>query len=179
MVVPHLTFAHTSEHAPGGVIFEETGESRGTLAWFALAGPILKALEEGSVLVADELDTSLHELLQAMVIRIFNSPKCNPRGAQLLFSSQDTTVLGDALPLDQEEGGSLLRRDQIWFTEKDRDGASKLVPLTDFHVRQKENIQRWYLRGRFGAVPILDERLIPCADSEDQIPEVCEKAEGA
>jgi hypothetical protein len=157
-----LTFSHATKEAPGGVSFDESEESRGTLAWFALVGPVLRALADGSTLVADELDTSLHEVLQAKVIQLFNDPRCNPRGAQLLFTSQDTTVLGDALGRGEQDGEALLRRDQIWFAEKGQDGSSTLVPLTDFHVRKHENIQRWYLRGRFGAVPILDERLVPC-----------------
>ncbi len=162
---PHLVFTHASGHTSAGVTFGAEDESRGTLTWFALVGPIVQALAEGSVLLADEIDSSLHEILQGKVIQLFNDPRCNPHGAQLVFTSQNTTVLGDALTRGEQDDEVLLRRDQIWLTEKKQGGLSVLVPLTDFHVRKGENIQRWYLRGRFGAVPILDERLLECASA--------------
>jgi len=92
----------------------------------------------------------LHPLLALELVRMFNDHKSNPRGAQLIFNTHDTNLL------DQ----SLLRRDQIWFTEKDTGGATRLYPLSDFKPRQNENLKRGYLQGRYGAIPFLEhERL--------------------
>lgn len=125
-------------------------ESRGTLAWFALAGPILDALEHGHVLLCDELDASLHPLLVAEIIALFSDPRRNPRGAQLVFNSHDLTMLGHVL-----DPRSTLRREAVWLVEKGRDGASRLYPLSDFSPRKGENLERGYLQGRYGAVPYL------------------------
>lgn len=82
---------------------------------------------------------------------MFNDPSHNPRNAQLIFTTHDTNLLGTIV------GESALRRDQIWFTEKDEGGATHLYPLTDFHPRKEENLERGYLQGRYGAVPFLGE----------------------
>ncbi|MCD6498658.1 MAG: AAA family ATPase [Deltaproteobacteria bacterium] len=130
-------------------------ESAGTLSWFALVGPMVEVLTRGGLLVVDELNAQLHELLQSHLIHRFNNPETNPNGGQLLFTSQDSTLLGSMVE------GTGLRRDQVWFTSKERDGSSRLTALTEFRVRRGENIQRRYLEGRFGAVPYVDglERL--------------------
>ncbi len=134
-------------------------ESQGTQSWFALIDPLLHALETGSVLVADELDGSLHPHLSAEVVRMFHDPQVNKSGAQLVFGSQNPTMLGNLL------GDPPLRRDEIWITEKDRTGATHLHPLTDFAPRKAENIERGYLQGRYGGVPFVDhERLRQAAD---------------
>ena len=83
------------------------------------------------------------------IIRLFNSPTSNPRNAQLLFTTHDTNLLGTTL------GDPPLRRDQVWFTEKDKEGATTLYPLTDFHPRKSENLERGYLQGRYGTIPFL------------------------
>lgn len=122
-------------------------ESLGTFAWFAFLGPVLQVLREGSVLLADELDSSLHPVLAAEVIRLFADPSANPRGAQLLFTTHDATLLGNTMaerPLD---------RDQVWITIKRRTGETDLYPLIDARPRKDENLERGYLRGRYGGVP--------------------------
>lgn len=124
-------------------------ESRGTRAWLSLVGPILDALESGGFLCIDELDASLHPRLAAEVVRIFQDPDSNPKGAQLLFNTHDSSLLGTLL------GTPVLHRDQVWFVEKDGAGASRLYPLTDFKPRKLENVERGYLHGRYGAVPFL------------------------
>ncbi len=126
-------------------------ESRGTQALFRLAVPILFALDEGGILLVDELEASLHPLLAQQIVRQFNDPATNPRNAQLVFTTQDTNLLGTVLD------GPALRRDQMWFTEKDKDGATTLYPLTDFKPRKAENIERGYLQGRYGAIPFLGD----------------------
>lgn len=128
--------------------FEE--ESEGTQALFALAGPVLTCLEEGSTLCFDELDASLHPYLVREVVRTFQDPVRNPNGAQLLFNTHDATLLGD-LPDD-----SPLARDEVWVTERQPEGGSQLVPLSDYKPRNDENLERGYLLGRYRGVPILD-----------------------
>ncbi len=124
-------------------------ESLGTQAWLSLIGLLLEALDDGALLLVDELDSSLHPSLVQKFIGLFQNERTNPRYAQLIFNSHDTNVLGDS---DKRTIG----RDQIWFTKKDLAGATSLYPLTDFGPRRDDAIERRYLRGRYGAVPILN-----------------------
>ena len=134
-------------------------ESDGTMAYFSLLGPILRALENGSVLVIDEIDSSLHPSLLAFLVRLFCDKTSNSKGAQLLFNTHDSHLLADGV----------LQRDQIWFTEKDREGLSHLYPLSDFKPRPDENFQKRYLQGRFGAIPFIDsERILEGLNAEAQ-----------
>lgn len=130
-------------------------ESQGTRTWFALLGPLLQSLQAGAVLLVDELDASLHPQLTAAVVRLFQDPATNPRQAQLLFTTHDTALLGSLLDVEGEHPP--LRRDQIWFTERDQDGATTLYSLSEFSPRRQENIERGYLQGRYGAVPHVRE----------------------
>jgi len=141
----------------GNVDFDIDEESLGTLVWLGMVGPVIKVLSEGSVLLADELDASLHPILVAHLISLFQDPETNPGQAQLIFNSHDTTILGDAT-VDRIEGrshGRLVGRDQVWFTEKANDGATRLYPLSDLAPRKDEAIERRYLAGRYGATPIV------------------------
>jgi len=124
-------------------------ESEGTQKFFHLLGPILLSLKKGQLLVIDELDTKLHPLLTKQIIRLFRNPKTNPNNAQLVFATHDINLLES----------KLFRRDQIWFTEKDRFGASQLISLSDFKkgVRNDEKISKRYLEGRYGAIPYLND----------------------
>ncbi|GAA0365898.1 ATP-binding protein [Actinoallomurus spadix] len=131
----------------GDVPMDFMEESLGTHAWFGFLGPMLIALDEGSVLVVDELDSSLHPMLAAEVVRIFQDPDANPHGAQLIFTTHDATLLGNAV-LDRPIG-----RDQVWLIVKNRSGETELYPLTAAKPRKEENIERGYLRGRYGGVP--------------------------
>jgi len=139
-----VSFLHRCENGES-VRFGPIDESTGTLAYFGLLGPVIETLEHGGVLCVDELERSLHPLLALEIVRIFNDKERNPRGAQLIFNTHDTNLL-DA---------DVLRRDQVWFTEKDRCGATHLYPLTDFKPRREANLERGYLQGRYGAVPFL------------------------
>ncbi|HEX4963517.1 MAG TPA: AAA family ATPase [Thermoanaerobaculia bacterium] len=140
-----LEFRHKTKGQPVSLTLSE--QSRGTQAWFSIAGAMLEALEKGAVLCLDEIDTSLHPLLALAIVRIFQDPKRNLNQAQLLFNTHDTTLLGSLIE------PPALRRDQIWFVEKDEEGASHLYPLTDFKPRKFENVERGYLQGRYGAIP--------------------------
>ncbi len=129
--------------------FELNDESEGTQRLYGLIAPALDCLREGRVLVLDEIESSLHTLLVRRLITMFQTPEQNRQGAQLIFSTHDTSLLDH----------SLLRRDQIWFADKDADQATRLYPLTDFSPRKQESLTRGYLAGRYGAVPILGEWL--------------------
>ncbi len=131
------------------VVFEPQDESEGTLVWVGLIGPVLDALDRGDVLLADELDASLHPHLVRCLVGLFQDPLTNHRCAQLIFNSHDITILGDS-------EARFLERDQIWLTEKDYSGATKLFQLADYKPRRDEALQRRYLQGRYGGVPFLD-----------------------
>lgn len=128
-------------------------ESRGTEKLFEIAGPIFDALNTGTLLVIDELDAKMHPLLSQEIIRLFNSSQYNPKHAQLIFSTHDTNLLS----------AKLLRRDQIWFTEKNAREESDLYNVMDIVLpdgskpRSDANLERNYIRGRYGAVPYLNE----------------------
>jgi AAA15 family ATPase/GTPase len=124
-----------------------SGESEGTKKFFHLTGPLLMALETGSILIVDELDTKLHPLLTEKIVALFNSDVTNRKNAQLIFATHDTNLL-DA---------KIFRRDQIWFTEKDRYGATKIYPLTDIKARNDEALERNYIAGKYGAIPFLGD----------------------
>lgn len=135
---------------------EETGsflpvdlESTGTVSLIQNLPGIINALDHGSPLVFDEIERAFHPLLAAALVRTFQDPKLNPKGAQLIFTTHNPSLLGSY------RGQPLLRRDQVWFTEKDREGATHLYPLTDFSPRKSENLERGYLQGRYGAIPYL------------------------
>jgi hypothetical protein len=143
---PSIRLAHRTSADPVTLDFDHQ-ESQGTQAWLALIGPMLSALDHGSVLLVDELDSSLHPVLVAEAIRLFNDPDANPNGAQLICTLQDVTLLGNVhakRPLD---------RDQVWLTTKGRMGESELYPLTDARPRKEESLERGYLRGRYGGIP--------------------------
>ena len=142
--IPDITFCHQVE---GGepVWFDSRYESAGTQRLLAYIGPILDAIENGKVLIIDEVDASLHPMVTRFLIGLLQDPVVSRRGAQLWVNTHDTSLL---------EGG-LLRRDQVWFVDKDIKQASHLVPLTDFSPRKNEALERGYLRGRYGAVPFI------------------------
>ena len=120
-------------------------ESEGTIKYFSLAYPIIDALDHGKRLIVDEFDSKMHPLLTERVISLFNSKDTNPQGAQLIFTAHDSNLLST---------GSF-RRDQIWFTEKDRLGASNLFSLAEFKVRSGASFEKGYLAGKYGATPII------------------------
>ncbi len=127
------------------VPFDIVDESDGTRELFELAIPWLQALRLGFTVVYDEIERSLHPMLVRELVKPFFNSDMNKSGAQLIFATHDTTLLDP----------DLLRRDQIWFTEKDEEGATQLIPLSDYKPRPGEALQKGYLSGRYGAVPIL------------------------
>lgn len=142
--VDEVRFHHLTEH--GQAVFDLADESSGTRNLLFLAGPVLDILSNGQTLVVDELDTSLHTLLVQALVRLFHRPEANTGGAQLVFTTHDTSLL---------DAYGLFRRDQVWFVEKRPDQSSSLYPLLDFSPRKNEALERGYLQGRYGALPLL------------------------
>jgi AAA15 family ATPase/GTPase len=124
-------------------------ESRGTVKLFALIHPLFLVLKGGGVLLIDEIDSSLHPLLCERIIRLFNNSKTNPHNAQLIFTTHNTLLMNP----------KLLRRDQIYFIEKNEYGESSIYSLydIDLDIRSNFNYLNNYLAGRFGAIPYLGE----------------------
>lgn len=159
----------TSESSSKGRTFKETNyflqheegdedswlplfeESDGTRTLFHLAPRLIQLLGFGGVLMVDELESSLHPCLASKIVEMFNCSETNRSNSQLLFSTHDTNLLGNVT------GAPVLRRDQVWFTEKDKSGATELYPLTSFKPRNVENLERGYLQGCYGAIPFLGE----------------------
>lgn len=126
-------------------------ESAGTLKMFALYPELQDVLEKGSVFFIDELNARLHPLLVRNFLLTFLNPEINTRHAQLIFTTHDTWQLSN----------QLLRRDEVWFTEKDEQGISKLYSLADFvdesgaRIRKDESYEKNYLIGKYGAISTL------------------------
>lgn len=120
-------------------------ESNGTNKVITLSGPIFDTLLGGKVLFVDELDSKLHPMMTRAIVRLFMDKETNPHGAQLVFTTHDTHLLDT----------KYLRRDQVWFTEKDPTEASDLYSLLDFKVRNDRDIENDYINGRYGAIPFI------------------------
>ncbi len=138
-------------------------ESQGTRKLVAMAGPLWSILSYGNILFVDELDARLHPLMTRRIIEMFHSPLTNPNGAQLIFATHDTNLLDK----------TLFRRDQIWFAEKDRQGATHLASLAEYRVRSDAAFEKQYLEGRYGAIPFLgDLSRLPWAQKREDVQDV-------
>lgn len=125
-------------------------ESEGTRRFLTILGECIRDTTRGRLMIVDELESSLHPLLVREIVRLFSTCEMNNRVcAQLLFTTHNPLLL------DQ----SLLRRDQIWFAEKDDEGATRLYPLTDFKPRKDEALVKGYLSGRYGGIPFIPDTL--------------------
>lgn len=128
-----------------------SNESAGTLKMFALYPELQEVLQNGGVFCIDELNARLHPLLVRNFVLTFLNPEINVNHAQLIFTTHDTWQLSN----------QLLRRDEIWFTEKDEAGVSTLYSLADFvdedgsRIRKDESYEKNYLLGKYGAIPSL------------------------
>ena len=127
--------------------------SEGTQKLFAFSGPLVDTLKHGKILFVDEFDARLHPIMSCALVKLFNSPETNPRNAQLVFATHDTNLLSSRL----------LRRDQIWFAEKDEQGATNLYSLAQFRLengelpRKDSSFESDYIRGKFGAIPFIGD----------------------
>lgn len=142
----HRVHDHNGEETRRELFDLDYHESEGTRKLFTLAGVLITVLRAGRLLVIDELDARLHPLLTREIVSLFNSP-VNTRHAQLIFTTQDTNLLDNRL----------LRRDQIWFTEKNRQAATQLYSLIEFRIRNDQVFERNYIQGRYGAIPFLGD----------------------
>ena len=124
-------------------------ESAGTRRFFSLIGPWTDILDNGHTVFVDEIETSLHPVLVKELLKLLLCSKNNPKGAQVVFTTHNPVLLD----------GALMRRDQIWFTEKSPAGATHLYPLTDYQPRKDEALAKGYLAGRYGAIPFMPEGL--------------------
>jgi AAA15 family ATPase/GTPase len=124
-------------------------ESAGTQRLFALIGPWTDILDRGLTVFIDEIEASLHPILVRNLLSLIFSAEHNPNGAQVIFTTHSPVLLDN----------TLMRRDQIWFTEKAPTGATRLYPLTDYQPRRDEALAKGYLAGRYGAIPYLPDGL--------------------
>ena len=154
----HKKYDPDSHNLSTEVFDLDNNESDGTKKLFSLAGPVVNALKNGRTLVIDELDARLHRLMTCEIIRLFNSNETNPRNAQLIFTTHDTSLLDN----------KLFRRDQIWFTEKNETGATDLYSLAEFKVRNDASYEKDYIQGRYGAVPFVGDIHRLVGDSNGQ-----------
>lgn len=124
----------------------DENESAGTIKMFNYSGAVLNALEKGTVVVLDEFDSRIHPMLSRRMIEMFNSSQINQKGAQLIFVTHDTNLLDS----------KLLRRDQIYFAEKNQRHETQFYSLADFKgVRNDASYGKDYIRGKYGAIPFL------------------------
>lgn len=142
----HTLFDENNDEV-GKEIFElDSEESLGTQKFFKMSAPILNTLKEGKILLIDELDASLHPVLTRHLIKLFHNPEINKYNAQLIFATHDTNLLKP----------HIFRRDQIWFSEKDKYGSTDIYSLAQIkNVRQKEDFESQYIQGKYGAIPYL------------------------
>ncbi len=140
-----IELSHLGKHGEE-VFLDMDLESDGTRRLLVILGPVLKALDKGLPIFIDELDSSLHTHASEAILKLFCSPQVNRSGAQLIATTHDTNLMKS----------EILRRDQLWFAEKNFEGATEIYPLTDIRTRKDENIQSGYLQGRYGAVPSND-----------------------
>ncbi len=122
-------------------------ESERTIKYFQLAYPIIDALDNGKRLVIDEIDSKMHPILTGKIIGLFNSRKTNPNQAQLIFTIHDTNILS----------AKMLRRDQVWFTQKDNYGATQLYSLAEYKVRSNASFEKEYMEGKYGGTPVIGD----------------------
>ncbi|MEQ8752860.1 MAG: ATP-binding protein [Coleofasciculus sp. G1-WW12-02] len=144
MEIPDIKIIHRTMDSEQIVTLNLEDESEGTKRLFELAEPWLSVLEDGEILMIDELDRSLHPVLSTELAKMFNNPDINKNQAQLIFTTHDTSLLD----------GEIFRPDQIWFTEKDK-SMTKLYSLHEFNPCEDESLQKGYLKGRYGAIPFV------------------------
>ena len=138
------------KHKNSDVNIDFSDESKGTQMLFTFIPYLYEAVNDGAVLIVDELDKSLHPELVEMIVNIFNDKKINKGNAQLIFNTHDTGLLKQ----------SLLRKDQIWFTEKDNEtGISNLKLLADYKIKPTENYEKNYRTGVYGAIPDINNKI--------------------
>lgn len=148
----HMVFNGNGESDGEHTFILDKQESEGTKKFFNLSGPVLNSLKYGQVLVIDELDAQLHPNLMEKIVVMFQDKRINTHDAQLIFAGHNTNLLS----------AQLLRRDQVWITEKNKYGATELYSIADYKTskgkaRNKEAIEQNYLDGKYGGIPFLGD----------------------
>jgi len=144
----HQSYASGKESGRCHLSFNDQ-ESQGTKAIFAIGGLFLEAFERENpvIIVLDEFNNSLHPDLAKFLVELFHNPKVNKNNSQLVFATHDTTLLDK----------KVFRKDQIWFSEKNKYGITEFYSVKDFNdlknVRSDIPFDKWYRTGKFGAVP--------------------------
>ena len=147
----HNIYNQESEKIGTAKFYKDKMESEGTKKVISLSGPIFATLKSGGILIVDELDAKLHPLLTRNIVLLFMDPEKNTNGAQLIFATHDTNLLDLAI----------IRRDQIWFAEKDNVESTDIYSLVEFKdeegkkVRNDCDIKCNYIKGRYGAIPFI------------------------
>ena len=138
-----LKTRHKIKDSEEFVEFDIEDESDGTRRFMHLVPALINLHKQPKVMIIDELDRRLHPLLSKSFLKLYFLNR--NKNSQLIFTTHDASLLS----------ADLLRRDEIWFFEKDQYGASHLISLAEFKVRDDLNLQKGYLSGRFGAIPIM------------------------
>lgn len=141
----HKKFNEKNEHIGNEVFDLDVNESDGTQKAFSLSGPLLDVLKNGKTLIVDELDARLHPIITQSIVQMFHDKYLNQNNAQLIFVTHDTNLLDN----------KFFRRDQVWFMEKNKYGATDLYSLVDFKVRNDASFEKDYISGKYGAIPFL------------------------
>ena len=141
-----ILFKHKT--SSGEATFPLADESLGTQNLFYLYMPLFSGLKNGETLIIDELDSSLHPLVVAQLIKVYHSKELNSLGAQLIFTTHDTSLLKGI-------NKTLFRRDQVWFVEKNMEQASELYSLAEFNSTNDNDAEKSYFQGRYGGLPII------------------------
>lgn len=144
-----INLTHKAEGVEPVALDFDKEESAGTRRFFSLIGPWTDILDNGYTVFVDEIETSLHPILVKELVKLLLCSKDNPKGAQVVFTTHNPVLLD----------GTLMRRDQVWFTEKSPAGTTHLYPLTDYQPRKDEALAKGYLAGRYGAIPFMPEGL--------------------
>lgn len=154
----------TQNKAVGAVEFDmRSQESAGTNKLFNISGPVFEVLNDGGTLVIDELDSSLHPLLTLAITKLFHSREFNHNNAQLIFTTHDTNLLYYGK----------YRRDQIYFVEKDKYGASEMYSLVEYKedgktIRKDRSFEKDYIEGRYGAIPFISNLSKPISEWQER-----------
>jgi uncharacterized protein len=141
----HLTYDNNGNKVSSEDFELHDNESAGTQRLFKLSGLLINILELGKILIIDELDARLHPLISCAIVKLFNSSITNPLNAQLVFTTHDTNLLS----------AKLFRKDQVWFTEKNRYGATDLYSLVEYKIPDDAPFEQDYIAGRYGAIPFI------------------------
>jgi len=152
--IEDLTFQHAvykDNDLAGSTTFPYIKESVGTSSLFLLGSKVLQALEKGCPLLVDEMDSNFHGFVTKFIVQMFQDKRINHNGSQLILTTHNISLMDE----------KLLRKDQVWFTNKNKKGSSELYSLADFdEVREDSKFVDWYMASRFGGVPIIDFSMI-------------------